>query len=210
MARNKPEHIEFIKNNVGKISVGEMCRILDLKEYQIRYITDKKLGIDLRKVGKCRPDWNDEEIAILSDPNKTDYEKAKLIPTRTDSAVRMQRRRLGFTSKPVEYNESSIYQGYKFIRQDKGYIGSQGRYAREHKLIIEKHIGRPLEKGEVIHHVNGRKLDNRIENLCLCDGQTEHINIHNQLMEVVAELMDRDIVYFDFADRKYKVKASIS
>ena len=206
MARSKPEHIEFIKNNIGKISVAEMCRILGLKEYQVRHITYKKIGVDLRKVGKCRPDWSDEEIAILSDPNKTDYEKAKLIPNRTDSAVRMQRRRLGFDSKLVEYNGTPIHQGYKFIRREKGYIGSQGRYQREHRLIVEQHIGRPLKKGEIIHHINGRKLDNRIENLCLCDGQAEHINIHNQLMEVVAELMDRDIVYFDFSDKQYKVK----
>ena len=208
MARNKSEHIEFIKNNVGKISVREMCGILDLKEYQVRYITDKKLGLDLRKVGKCRPNWNDEEIAILSDPNKTDYEKAKLIPSRTDSAVRMQRRRLRFDSKPVEYNESPIHQGYQFIRKKSGYSGNKDRYIREHRLIIEKHIGRTLKKGEIVHHINGRKLDNRIENLCVCNGQTEHINIHNQLMEVIAELMDRGVVHFDFTDKQYKVKKS--
>ncbi len=67
-------------------------------------------------------------------------------------------------------NSTLSSHGYKRVS-----TGTKSR-KYEHVLIAEKALGRNLRKGEVVHHINCNKTDNRSENLLICS-----IRYHTQL-----------------------------
>ena len=76
--------------------------------------------------------------------------------------------------------------GYVLVRVPKGHphgFGNSNRfdYCYEHISVMTAHLGRPLHPGEVVHHRNGDKLDNRLENLSVrtsSDHMSEHMKAH--------------------------------
>jgi hypothetical protein len=55
--------------------------------------------------------------------------------------------------------------GYVFVLAPEHPKVYRGGYYPEHRIIMEKKIGRILESYEIVHHRNGKRNDNRIENL---------------------------------------------
>lgn len=53
-------------------------------------------------------------------------------------------------------------------------------YVAEHRLVYEQYLGRFLDSKEVIHHINGNREDNRIENLQLAVRNSEHIKKYHR------------------------------
>ena len=64
--------------------------------------------------------------------------------------------------------------GYVAIR-----VGPR-RYRYEHRVIMEKMIGRSLKRVEVVHHKNEDKVDNRPENLELFPNNVAHMRARHR------------------------------
>jgi len=62
-------------------------------------------------------------------------------------------------------------------RYGRVYVG--GKYIEEHRFVMAQHIGRDLRPGEIVHHINGDRRDNRIENLVITTNSA-HIVEHRR------------------------------
>ena len=98
------------------------------------------------------------------------------------------------------------WKGGRFVASD-GYVhihlGSPRKYRKEHFLIMEECLGRPLQAREVIHHIDGDKQNNILDNLLLCANENIHRQVHNSLYFLSTTLIKAGLIKFDRLTNSY-------
>ena len=144
------------------------------------------------------PKWSEEETLLLKDkyscltndelitlfPSKTFlaiYKKAYSLNLKRDEKIKFLNRSKAKSGK----NASNWNGGVRRTR--KGYVqilmpehkrADKGEYVMEHIVVYEKATGIEVPQNCCIHHLNGIKNDNRIENLCMMTNSAHTIYHH--------------------------------
>ncbi|WP_205168932.1 HNH endonuclease signature motif containing protein [Burkholderia sp. LMG 13014] len=93
--------------------------------------------------------------------------------------------------------DSASYKGGTVIDKD-GYVRvrGSGRFQLQHRLVAEAALGRPLKRGEVVHHINGVRTDNRPKNLLICtDAYHRLIHAREDALAATGNPTSRRCIY---------------
>lgn len=144
--------------------------------------------------------WTSEETNILKQfyPNMANDELQAIIPNKTWISIYKKAKSLGLSREgnSIEYinrsrarsgSKSSSWKGgtkltpkgYRQILQKGHHRADKNGYVMEHIIVFERETGIEVPKGCSIHHINGDKTDNRIENLCMMTNGA-HTALHNR------------------------------
>ena len=159
MKKNKQELIEILRN-------------IYIKENKIptkRYINSRK---DLPSEMKFRTafgSWGNALKEAGIEPKKA-YPSKKCI----ENSIKAHKNKKGFNNKGGRRINK---QGYVEIWNPSNENSNKKGYVLEHRFVMSKYIGRPLQKNEDVHHIDRNKLNNDISNLQLMT-KNQHAKYH--------------------------------
>ena len=168
---NKPKKLRKLYIDEGK-SLTDIAKIYGVA-FQTVHKWLKKNDIPLRPWSTKGMGWKFVGHPV-SEETKKKISKAhtgkKLSPEHKKKVVAALSKYWVKGEKHHSWKGGHINYGYKIIQVN-------GKSVREHRHIMEKHLGRKLGPKEHIHHFNGDRLDNRLENLTILTNK-EHAMLH--------------------------------
>ena len=203
----KPES-EFHRSSNSATGLHSRCKRCVASERKARYDEFKKIpckvpgctrGVYIRKQGLCAMHWTRLKTSGEIGPAKSKGElnqgpcKVPGCKGRVTSRQLCQThyQRLLKYGDPLGVSERTERRLKKPGQPRNGYwvlflpghpVANKNGYAFEHRVVMSDYLGRPLRKNENVHHINGNKLDNRIENLELwARGQPTGARVRDKL-----------------------------
>lgn len=146
----------------------------------MRHWTSQELTLLSENYGQMT---NDQIITIFPDRTFISiYKMAKKLGLRREEEVTFKNRSIARSGeRSSNWNGGSFKKagGYRFVLRKGHPRANSNGYVPEHILVWEETTGVQVPKNCCIHHLNGIKTDNRIENLCMM-SHGAHTAMHNE------------------------------
>jgi len=116
---------------------------------------------------------------IKCDPqNVRNYMKFFNIPFRQNKKSHINRK----GKKAPNFKTGKLFsEGYIRVYKPTHLYCNKKGYVLEHRLVMEKYLGRYLKPEEIVHHRNEIREDNRLKNLKLFKNTGQHTSFHNKI-----------------------------
>lgn len=155
----------FLKENYNIMSAVEISKLFS--EFTPQQLRDRAKCLGLNKQPKFK--WTTELKQYVKD-NYANLGARPIADKLNISIYAVNKMAQTLNVKYIPKDEYIDSQGYKVI-------GKNHSKKSEHRLVIEKHLGRKLTSDEIVHHLDGNKLNNDISNLVLTT-RSKHIEEH--------------------------------
>ena len=138
----------------------------------------KELGIKRAPSNKAKGIKHARKIERLSSQGFSGVQIARELGTSPETVYQIAKREGIEIIDNFHKGHITTWSGYRMIRKPEHPFSDSKGYVREHRLVMEDYLGRYLEEDECIHHIDGNKSNNSIENLELMLIE-EHVKLHH-------------------------------
>ena len=154
------------------------------KFYKTNNLTKEKIS----KAKKGKPSWNkgikwsEEHKKKLSKAHKESpacQKQCAKLKIFNKGKHRSPKTEFKKGSKPSNFIGRSVHSlGYIWLHSPDHPFKDVRNNVLEHRIVVEKQIKRFLDPSDIVHHINGDRKDNRIENLIAFTSKSSHIRFH--------------------------------
>ena len=193
------EDEKYIFDNYKEKTVKELAEHFQVSNKAMRAKIGR-LGIDLKSLGR--------QLAVVWEKEDLDFLKINWLHLQDKEIAEILGIDRGFNRHVVYRKRASLgLKGKsKRIRQDatgyKYYIDYDKRVFT-HRTKVAKLLGRELMSSEIVHHIDGDKSNDDIDNLYLCNSISDHTLLHDNLEKIAMELFKKGKIGFDKEKGEY-------